>query len=58
MFWRRLVPPSSGKFALEEEAESLSTVFVLMGYNNIHGVTDVISNAVSTPHLAIVRAPE
>lgn len=50
--------PSSGKFALEAEAESLSAVFVLMGYNNIHGVTDVINIAVSTPHLAMVRAPE
>jgi hypothetical protein len=57
MFWRRLVPPPSGKFALEVEAESLSAVFVLIGYNNIHGVTDVISTAVSTPHLAMFRTP-
>jgi len=57
MFWRRSVPPSSGKCALEVEAESLSAVFVLMGYNNIHGVTDVISTFVSTPHLARFRMP-
>jgi len=39
------VPPSSGKFAFEVEAESPCAVLVLMGYNNIYGVADVISTA-------------
>lgn len=50
------MPPSSGKFVLEVGAESLSAVFVLMGHNKIHGVTDV-STSVSTPHLAMLRRP-
>jgi len=49
------LPQSSGK--LLSEAESLSAVFVPMACNNIHGVTDVISTAVSAPHLAIFRKP-